>query len=319
MNNYGKLPVEEKDGIFFIADPHVADTPVGQRLSGYKEQVLEKIRACLAEAKAQNLLPVFLGDLFNWPRDNSNSTIVELIEILRPHMPWVLVGNHDKYQARFTTDVSLAVLNAAGAITLMDEYGPKFILHTPQGRVLVGSSPDGTDLPKEYVREEGCPETVLWVSHHNINFPDFPEKRCAIREIKGVDWLVNGHIHRPQLTVKKGQTTWANPGNITRVAFSQRSKDRKPEASYWRPDYEDLHKWEVPHLPFEDVFPDQEFPETATVEERSKFVEGLERLSWRKTQEGLGLKQFLENNLNNDEPETELIWKLYNEVIKNDK
>ncbi|XPV76441.1 MAG: metallophosphoesterase [Desulfovibrio sp.] len=317
--SYLSLPVEEAEGFFFVADPHVADTPVGQRLSGYREQILEKIRACLGEARARNLCPVFLGDLFNWPRDNSNSLLIELMELFRPYKPWVLVGNHDKYQARFTSDVSLSVLKAAGVINLMSDVGPQFVLHTSEGDVLLGASPDGTDIPKIYEREDGCPETVFWVSHHNVSFPDFPDKKCAIKEISGVDWLVNGHIHRPQPTLKKGMTTWTNPGNISRVAFSQRSKERKPEASFWKHGFTDLKKWEVPHLPFEEVFPDQDFPDSVEPTERSKFIDGLERLSWRKTQEGTGLKQFLEENLEDKAPASELIWQLYNEVIDNDK
>ena len=313
-------------GMLFIADPHLADTPPGQRLPGYREQILGKVRACLEHARDADLVPVFLGDLFNWPRENSNTLLVELIALFAPQRPFVLVGNHDKYQARYTSDVSLAVLAAAGVSRLMAEPGPQFLLETPEAKVLVGATPDGYRIPSLFTPAPDGPESeadvVVWLTHHNIQFPDFPDKAHRIKEIEGVDWVVNGHIHRPQATIRVGGTAWANPGNITRLAYVRRLKERVPAASIWTPGREDLDYWPVPYLPFEEVFPDLGFPpETseASNERRSKFLEGLERLNWRRTREGLGLKQFLETNLNPELPEAGLVWELYEEVTRGDQ
>lgn len=327
------LPQEQAKGLFFIADPHVADTPPGQRLPGYRVQVMAKLKACLERAEQTGMLPVILGDLFNWPRDNSNTLLVELIGLFREVRPWVLVGNHDKYQARLTSDVSLSVLEAAGAVRLMKEVGPQFVVQTPQGQALVCASPDATAIPRKFDRAQNeldasntpdvtnkatTPEKVLWLTHHNIQFPEFLDHAQRIREIPGVDWLVNGHIHRPQPTTRKGQTTWANPGNITRMIFSAHSLERVPAAAVWTWDCEELERWAVPHLEFYEVFPRQEFPPQGEAGEdgESRFLEGLERLAWRRTQEGTGLKQFLDANLNPDLPETRLIRELYEEVIR---
>lgn len=310
------LEMIQAKGLFFIADPHFAATPPGQRLPGYYEQVLEKVSLSLDKAREMEMMPYFLGDLFNWPRENPNSLVVELISLLRPHKPFVLVGNHDKYQARLTTDTSIAVLQAAGALRLVDSDGPVFILDVDGHKALVGASPDGTPLPKEFPKDEYGVDTVIWTSHHNIAFPEFEDKPNKLREIKGVDWLVNGHLHRPQPTVKKGGTIWANPGNITRLTFSRRTLAREPRVSFWKPGFTDLEKWTVPHLDFYQVFPDQEFPpEEQEKTGDSRFVQGLERLKWRKTGQGTGLKQFLEQNLDDQEPEYQLIWELYQEVV----
>ncbi len=285
-----------------------------QRLEGYREQILEKVKFCLEKARELELVPIFLGDMFHWPRENPNGLLVELIELFRPHRPWVLVGNHDKYQARLTPDVSLAVLQAAGVIHLLDHAGPFCRVTTPEGSVLLGASPDGYPLPSSFHPEGN--DTVIWISHHNVGFPDFRDKPVPIREIPGVDWVVNGHIHRPQPTVTKGQTRWANPGNITRLTFTRMSRERVPAATIWRPGCSDLERVVIPHLPFEQVFPDQEFPEEeeqGSVE--SGFLSGLERLSWRRTREGLGLKEFLEANLNPEQPEARLVWELYKEIV----
>lgn len=311
------LPLEKAKGILLIADPHVADTPPGQRLPGYRDQIMDKLRACFDHAEKNQLIPVILGDLFNWPRDNSNSLLVELMDMFRPIRPWTLVGNHDKYQARLTDDVSISVLEAAGVIRLMKDAGPQFELQLDEGRVLICASPDGEKIPKQFQRsEDDGISKVIWLTHHNISFPEFEEKINRIREIPGVDWLINGHIHRPQPTVRKGQTTWANPGNIARITFSQRSKERVPAAHVWTWDCEELQRWDIPHLGFYEVFPRQEFSTIEEAEDReSRFLEGLERLAWRRTQEGTGLKQFLEDNLNLELPESQLIRDLYQEVI----
>ena len=307
-------------GLFMVADPHLADTPPGQRLDGYLEQIMSKLTAALDRARDLRMVPVILGDLFHWPRDNSNKMLVDLIRLFGSRtgdgMVWVLVGNHDKYQSRFSDDVSLAVLETAGVVRLMKEDGPQFILETDQGDALVCATPDGSPLPKGYERREGDPETVVWLTHHNIRFPEFIERAYSIKELPGIDWLINGHIHRPQPTIVKGQTTWANPGNITRLTFTRRSMEREPAAHIWTPGCTELERVVLPHLSFDHVFPDQELPpEEQETEGESNFIKGLERLAWRRTHEGTGLKQFLEENLSNTTPEGKLIWELYEEVI----
>lgn len=311
------------NGLFLVADPHLADTPPGQRLEGYLDQVMNKLRASLDRADELGMVPVLLGDLFHWPRDNSNKMLVDLIRLFGSRTGdravRVLVGNHDKYQSRFTDDVSLAVLETAGAAVLMKTFGPQFVLDAPGGEALVCASPDGTPLPREYERGEGDPDTVVWLTHHNIRFPEFQEKAYAIKELPGIDWLINGHIHRPQETVTVGETTWANPGNVTRLTFTRRSMAREPAAAIWIPGCADLEKWAVPYLPFDQVFPDQELPpEEQEIEGESNFIKGLERLAWQRTREGTGLKQFLTENLSKDTPEGELIWDLYEEVIRSE-
>jgi len=308
------LPVRRAAGLLCIPDPHLAGTPPMQRLESYTDDVLAKLTACLELAAARELVPVILGDLFHWPRENPNSLMVALIDLLGPVKPYALVGNHDKYQARFTADTSLAVLQAAGVIRVLDRPGLFLRLETPTGPALVGASPDGAPLPSGVDSAPG--ETTVWLTHHNINFPDYQEKIVKIREIPGLDWLINGHIHQPQPTVTVGRTHWANPGNITRLTFTRRTKARQPAAAIWRPGMTDLERWIVPHRPFEEVFPDQAFPpeEAASGEASSQFLEGLARLAWRRTREGAGLQEFLAANLHPEDPETPLIWELYREV-----
>ena len=73
---------------------------------------------------------------------------------------------------------------------------------------------------------------------------------------------------------------------------------------------------EVPFLPFNEVFPDEEPPPEESPSEESAFLTGLARLAGRRTSEGVGLKQFLEANLNPEREEYSLIWELYQEVVR---
>ncbi len=307
----------QADGILFIGDPHLADTPPGQRLDGYLDQIMVKLKACLDHAQELGMVTVLLGDLFHKPRDNSNKMLVDLMRLFGSYdHVWAVVGNHDKYQSRFTDDVTIAVLETAGVLKLMKDDGPQFVLEAENGAALICASPDGTPLPKEYERQAEDPETVIWLTHHNIQFPEFIDRAYAIKELPGIDWLINGHIHRPQQTITKGQTTWANPGNITRLTFTRRSMVREPAAAIWVPGCEELEEWTVPFERFDVIFPDQELPpEEHEVEGESNYVQGLERLAWQRTQEGMGLKQFLKDNVTRASQEGELIWDLYEEVI----
>jgi len=309
-----ELPRRTTRGVLVIPDPHVAATPPGHRLEGYTDQVMDKLAYCLDHAAENDLIPLFLGDLFHWPRENPNTLLVRLIDLFRPHKPYTLVGNHDKYQARFTADTSLAVLAAAGVVRLLDEPGPFLRIDTPTGQAILGASPDATPIPLSFDHADGL-ETA-WFTHHNISFPEFKDRFQHIREIPGVTWLINGHIHRPQPQVTAGSTTWVNPGNITRLSFTPRSRDRIPAATIWRPGCSGLEKVPLPCLPFNQVFPDADFPpeENNIPQTESRFLLGLERLAMRRTAEGAGLKEFLQANLNPENPETSLIWELYREV-----
>lgn len=317
------LPRLKAKGLLFLADTHLADPPPGQRLEGYADHILAKVETALGWARAEDLVPVILGDLFHFPRENPNRLLVALMRALAPHRPWVLVGNHDKHQDRFTEDVSLAVLAQAGAVRPMAEAGPQFELETSEGRVLVGASAYGQDLPQSLDRADYA--ATLWCAHHGVGFPDYRTKRVAIRHVPGLDWVVNGHLHSPQATQAAhgpaeddAPTRWANVGATARLTFTRHTRDRKPRCGVWTPGCPDLDWRELPHLPFAEVFPDQELPELEVEEGdgESRFLLGLERLAWRRTQEGLGLKQFLDDNLDAEDPADRLVLALYEEVTR---
>jgi predicted phosphodiesterase len=307
------------EGILFIGDPHIAAAPPGFRLDDYPQTVLRKLAFCLQLAAERRSLPIILGDLFHVPRDNPNALLVALIEMFRPQLPWVLVGNHDKHEARLTRDVSLAVLDAAGVIRLLEREGPVASLKVGAKSVLLGASPDWTPIPR--VVERAGHDFVVWVTHHDLSFPGYESGKTDLREIPGVDLVVNGHIHTPKAPQRRGQTLWCNPGSIVRISRSPISKDLHPAVTLWTPAAEALETLVIPHLPFDEVFPSlngEEDPAQALLDE-SMFIRGLENLALRRTTEGVGLKAFLEANLERENAVDRHIWELYEEVMTHGK
>lgn len=315
----GKPTIEYTcDAVLFIGDPHVAAYPPGHRIDDYKQTVLEKLEFLLETAAKKNALPVILGDLFHVPRDNPNSLLVSLIELFSPHKPWVLVGNHDKHEARFTKDVSLAVLAASGAIRLIDSPGVAATLIVENKRVLLGASPDWTPIPKK-VERNGY-DFVVWITHHNIAFPGYEAGKVRLRPVPGVDMIVNGHIHTPKEPVRIQDTLWLNPGSIVRITRSKYTREQKPAALLWRPARDTLESIPVPCKPFSKVFlSESDSWEQGFIPDESRFIKGLENLALKRTTEGVGLKAFLEQNLDPESKVDQIIWELYEEVIKSEQ
>lgn len=302
-------------GLLFIGDPHVAASPPGYRLDAYCQTILAKLAFCLEMAASHNYLPIILGDLFHLPRNNPNHLLVDLMELFRPYQPWVLVGNHDKHEARLTRDVSLAVLAAAGVIRVLAEAGEVDRVRVGEQLVLIGASPDWTPLPQGLA--DPAADMVVWLSHHDLRFPDYEGGRFALKELPGIDLVVNGHLHTPKPPSRCGQTLWWNPGSISRLTRSFASQSRQPAVSVWRPGMAEPEVEIIPHRPFAEVFVPLEEDEaiaSAGLDE-SMFIKGLENLMMRKTQEGLGLRAFLEANLNPQDEVDNIIWELYTEVM----
>ncbi|MCX7822551.1 MAG: metallophosphoesterase [Syntrophobacterales bacterium] len=315
-------------GILFIGDPHVASFPPGHRRDEYVETVLGKLSYAMDLAKKEDLLPIILGDLFHVPRNNPNALLVELIRLFKPVFPWVLLGNHDKHEARFTPDVSIAILEAADAIRLIKDYGIVDILSVCGRRVLIGASPDWTPLPDKV--NLGDFDTVLWLTHHNLLFDEigddiegeFRGKSFELKEIPGVDLVVNGHLHRPRPPIQRGSTLWFNPGSIVRIIRSHATKEIKPSVTIFR--YNEnkisLEPVMLPHKSFEEVFyPFSDTKDFDVIEGESRFIRGLENLALRRTAEGIGLREFLRLNLDFDDPIDKEIWKLYQEALEDEQ
>lgn len=286
-------------GLLAIGDPHLEDRIPGWRSDDYPKTVLQKLRWCIDTARSENLLPVLLGDLFHAPRKNPNWLLVEVLTMFEDDVIGI-VGNHDIYENTLSEHDSLRIIEEAGHIHLLHN---SFIdLELDGHPVRMGGTPWGQDLPTQ-VESDG--RLVIWFTHHDLHLPGF-ERSAKIKpgEIPGVELVVNGHIHKRMAPVRKGGTTWINPGNIVRRERSENTREHKPAAlqltpskTSWQTEY-----LEIPHRPFDEVF-HKKVEDAAVQDGSSGFVAGLAELQARRTDTGAGLHDFLEQNLDGFKPE----------------
>jgi predicted phosphodiesterase len=284
-------------GALFIGDPHLASRVPGFRRDDYPRAILAKLRWCLDLAREQRLLPVLLGDLFHWPRDNANWLVGEVIGLLAGRGVVGIVGNHDTTEKQLTPDDTLAIIQTAGVLRLLDLSGPwrGELSGVP---VMIGGTTWSERIPASVARDGAA--LVVWLAHHNIGFTDEDEGWMKPRPIEGVDLVVNGHIHTPKDDIVRGATRWMNPGNIARVQRADSVRDARP--GVLRLDVAADGAWtttrvEVPHGTFEDVFHALPEGEAEPAPGGSDFVRGLEELRSLRTEGGAGLLEFLAANL----------------------
>jgi predicted phosphodiesterase len=273
----------------------------GFRKDDYPQAILDKLTWALGYAKENRLVPAILGDLFHWPRDNANRLLVRLLELFEGTVLGI-AGNHDCRENELGADDALSVLWAAGRLRLLERSGP-WCGSIGERTVVVGGTAWGQRLPSEFdlndFAVDGAKPLVVWLAHHDIRFPGYEEVgRFVPHEIKGIDILVNGHIHRPLVDVVAGTTTWVNPGNIARIKRSDAERGRRPSVLRINVCKDGWEKQavEVPFLPYDEVFHEDIVSSDIAVDE-SMFVRGLASLESLKTHGGAGLMSFLDQNL----------------------
>lgn len=289
-----------------IGDPHLEGRQPGFRKDDYPNVILDKLAWCLEYARSQRLLPAILGDLFDKPRDNPNWLIVRLLELLRGEVLG-LYGNHDvHYNPELTDDDSLSLLVKAGRVRLVSDEAP-WRGEIGGRRVVVGGSSYRQPIPRHWNAPDdgsGGRPLVIWLTHHDIQIPGYDEGRIGPREISGIDLVINGHIHRRLENVAVGKTLWLTPGNISRRSRSDANRQHVPSALRIdvTPERYELRYVEVPHRGFDEVFHPAVIQSASEVG-GSAFVAGLAELQSRRTDSGAGLWEFLDQNLEQFEPD----------------
>lgn len=294
--------VESYQGLLIIGDPHLESRIPGFRKDNYPRVVLDKIAWCLGYGNDNNLLPIFLGDVFHLPRDNANWMLGELMLLFHQGVIGIY-GNHDVRQNELNQDDSLDVLVKASKYQLLNEKS------LWQGQmngqpIVIGGTSWGQLLPRRFTPPDShyISPLVFWIAHHDINLPEY-EGRFDPYEIPGINVVINGHIHRRLENVLCGSTLWITPGNIARRARNDATKQHVP--SILRIDIKvgewSCHYVEVPHKPFDEVFHEAVTPDLTIWDDKtisnSAFVAGLAELLSRKTEAAAGLMAFLEVNL----------------------
>jgi DNA repair exonuclease SbcCD nuclease subunit len=312
-------------GILLIGDPHVDARTPPFRKDNYAETILGKIQWSLEYARDEKLQPVFLGDLFEKPRGNPNWIIHRLIEILTPHRPIGIFGNHDCADVGLNENDSLSILIAAGSLRLISQSS-LFVAEMNQRDVIIGGSSYREPIPTDFRlpprKSQGLFDNdpfVMWISHHDIGFPGYDNNRLDPHQISNVELLVNGHIHRRLESVKAGTTLWVTPGNIARRSRNEAASLHVPAVmriDVLPEDYK-ISYIPIPHAPFDDVFHEVLVDDSSSGDLESNFVKGLAELTSRKTQSGVGLRRFLSENIGQFEsPVADAVMELAAEVLK---
>lgn len=286
-------------GLLLIGDPHLQGRAPGFRKDDYPSVILDKLAWCLDYAASHRLLPAILGDLFDKPRDNPNWMLVRLLEMFDREVIG-LYGNHDvHYVPQLTDDDSLSVLVKAGRLRLVSHDEPW--CGSMNGReVVIGGSSYRQELPQRFDcrASTDSPPLVVWLAHHDVLIPGYDEGRIVPQEIPGVDFLINGHIHRRLEDVVAGRTRWLTPGNISRRTRNDATRQHVPAVLRLDVSLQGcaVSYIEVPHRGFDDVF-HEAVTDAAPGVGGSAFVSGLAELQARRTLSGAGLMEFLQQNL----------------------
>lgn len=322
---------QQFEGLLVFGDPHLEGRQPNFRKDDYPDVILKKIEFCLEYCRQHKLQPVCLGDLFDKPRDNSNWMMGSLIEMTQQTPIIGIFGNHDCAQPELNDDDSLSVLIKAGGYKIVNagDFWTGFINGR---RLVVAGSSYRQPIPKSFDSrlvppvsdndgsKDTQPPLVIWLTHHDISFKDYDNGRNAAHEIENVDVLINGHIHRRLDPIVAGKTTWINPGNITRRSRSDANQAHIPKALHVKVSdvglkFEDVI---VPHQPFDEIFHEAIVP-TEQEQSESGFISGLKELTNRRTDSGAGLKEFLNENIGQFEPDVaDQILTLAKEITQED-
>ena len=183
-------------GILFIGDPHVYSARPGRRRDDYLSSVLEKLTRASEICWERSLLPVILGDLFHRAKENHLPTLARLFETLGhfPVQPLVLGGNHDKNDTLLQESDALSLFAQTGVIDVLDGACRAWrTLETEAGPVHLWGAPYGAQIP-DAIEAGGLGQVVL-VTHHDLAFQGAYPGAQLLKEIRGCDMVVNGHMH----------------------------------------------------------------------------------------------------------------------------
>lgn len=228
------------DGFLWIGDPHASSVTPGKRIdTDYGATVCRKLSQAARICREKNLAPVILGDLFERPVETGPGFTLLLSRLLSvlsefPVAPWMIAGNHDLAGRKLTGSEALAVIAAAGRVVVADDlhdFG-RFVFPGEDGPLTVAlwGAPYHCPIPARL--ESPDADLTILVTHHDLAFASYPGT-LPLREIPGVDIVVNGHIHREYPAQQHGRTLWVNPGNITRQSVDY--KDYQPAMLSWTP------------------------------------------------------------------------------------
>lgn len=232
---------ENYDGLLFVGDPHISSYKPGTRLDkNFTDTVLDKLQQAVDICLTYNLYMVILGDLFDDDSDHDVLMLTKLIRLFKklPNPPLTIIGNHEKTQHILTDDTFTAVMREAGVLHTIEktQYWGRFKINNEF--FYIGGTPYGQEIPDDVTQyiDKSLTEIMsytIWLTHHDLAIGAYYPGCIMPKPIQGCDIVVNGHDHTTKDPVVIGNTTYFNPGNITRMSIDK--KDHVPQVWAWTP------------------------------------------------------------------------------------
>jgi hypothetical protein len=150
-------------------------------------------------------------------------------------MPCVTIpGNHDMSETWLTPETTLYTMRELRLLNVIEPGGAHAIIEIDGVKVGLGGTPYGQPIPRDIRGVFGEDvDRAVWLTHDLFCFDEKIPGIGDPFEILGCDVVVNGHDHTSQAPRTFGQTTWYNPGNITRMSVD--CANHKPSVWEWTP------------------------------------------------------------------------------------
>lgn len=221
------------NGFLWVGDPHLSSMRIGRRKDNFMESCFSKLEFCKDWANSNNARLVLGGDLL----DRKNENNIELITRLNR---WCRSLNERPLDLGSNHDLTLGVALDKNALRLLMDSESLDVLLTPglmfedvyvskesgqSYKVAVFGVPYGFDLPDEVISDA---DIVILMTHHDLAMQSSYPKSIPLKEIVGVNLVINGHMHGNKPSQRVGETLWCNPGNIEPLSIDL--KDMVPRA-----------------------------------------------------------------------------------------
>lgn len=243
-------------GFLWIGDPHLTSTRIGRRTDNMMETGLSKLAYLANVCHQKKLRPLIGGDLLDRPNENKLELLTKLTRTAKlfPCVPFTLGSNHDLTlgQALDKDAMQLLMINETVHCLLEPQLIVKEQYPCMDGKesltVAVYGIPYGQDIPDSITSDA---DVTIVLTHHDLAMGSAYPGAIPLKEIQGVDIVINGHMHGYKKPVRKGNTLWCNPGNIEPLTVDLR--DHVPRAWQFDLDHYLTHRDEplipvdIPH------------------------------------------------------------------------
>lgn len=224
-------------GLLTVGDPHLSERKPARRLDhDYLGTVLYKLQQAADIANENDAQMIIMGDLFDDGIECGNKMMYGLYTILNSckYKPICLAGNHDLTETKLTKNTTLHTVAATGLLDVIKSPGFVRAFDIDGQIVGLGATPYGFKIPNDTTDVWPLKvDQAMWITHTDIAFPGAYPGAISFFDIKGVDIVVNGHMHLTQDNHLEGSTLWTNPGNIIRQSVD--TLEHTPKVALYTP------------------------------------------------------------------------------------